>query len=44
MNKKKSGQSSPISLPLTRTIAFSAFSCKSAPELASVQGLILREK
>ena len=29
---------SPISLPLTRTLALSALSCKSAPELASVQG------
>ena len=33
---------SPISL--TRTLALSALSYKSAPELASVQGLILREK
>ena len=30
----------PISLPLTRTLTPSALSCKSAHELASVQGLI----
>ena len=35
---------SPISLPLTRTLALSALSGKSASELASIQGLILREK
>ena len=32
---------SPISLPLTKTLALSALSCKSPPELASIQGLIL---
>ena len=31
-------------LPLTTTPALSALSCKSSPELTSVQGLILREK
>ena len=30
----------PFLSPLTRTLALSALSCKSPPELASVQGLI----
>ena len=34
---------SPISLPLTRTLASRALSCKSAPELASAQWLVLRD-
>ena len=35
---------SPVSLPLTRTFAFSALSCKSATKLVSVEVLILRVK
>ena len=35
---------SPVSLPLTRTFAFIALSCKSATELVSVEALILRVK
>ena len=44
LGEERTFRPSPISLPLTSTLALSALSYKSAPELASVQGLILREK
>ena len=34
----------PVPLPLTRALALRALSCKSAPELARVQGWILKDK